>query len=183
MMKRPCVLALSILPSCYGLVAGNRSESRRRRQDRGLCVKTGTRIRNGSFLWRRTTQGKSVWKTDAWQAASYSWCWDPPTQRSQGAEGPCRWPVEPAALSSVAYPYYGNAPRAGSHQPAHEGDDRAIRRGRGNCARVHRRDVRTGRHRSTVAADGVGLAGHRHVGSRLCALLFREAHARHQEST
>lgn len=58
MMKRPCVFALSILPSCYGLVAGNRSESRRRRQDSGLCVKTGTRIRNGIFLWRHTTQGE-----------------------------------------------------------------------------------------------------------------------------
>src|SRR5262245_13548795 len=57
---------------------------------------------------------------------------------------PYQCPVEPAAPSSVAYPYYDHTQGAGSHQLAHEGNDRAIRGSRGDRSRVRYRDVWAG---------------------------------------
>ena len=77
-MKRLGALALRFLPSCHGLVAGNRRGNRRRRQAGRPCNKPMTHKRNGCFSWRCTTQRSSAWKTDAWRSFSHSRrrsCW------------------------------------------------------------------------------------------------------------
>ena len=82
--------------------------------------------------------------------------------------------VEPVAPSSVAYPHDGHARWVDISSFADEGDDRAICGDRVDRVRVRRRDVWFGRCGSAVDENSAGLAGHRHVGPRVRALLFCE---------